>query len=599
MKVLGRLLGYLRPYWARVVLAAVSLVGETAMGLVVPWVIKQVIDVGLAQGDPTAIFLSALTIVGLGAVRSLFGFGQRYLSEWLSHRVAYDLRNQLYDRVQRLPFAYHDHTPIGQLISRATSDVESVQRFVGFGLVDGINTLLLAVSIIVILFRTNGELALIALAPLPLLVVVTIRFGRIIRPMFLGVHRQMGRVSEVIQENLVGIPVVKAFAREPYEMQKFDAVNRELLVRRLRLIRTWAANFPLMAVLISLSTALILWYGGRQVIAGRMTVGEVVAFNSYVVMLAMPVQRLGWIVNLTAMAMTAGQRIFEVLDTEPAIRNRPGAIVLPRLRGEVRFENVSFRYEGPAAPLRPDDGRPPPEPGDWILREISFEARPGQVIALLGETGSGKSTLVNLIPRFYEATSGRVLVDGYDVREVTLESLRRQIGIVLQEPFLFSATVRENIAYGRPDAPLEAVVEAARAAHAHDFIVELPDGYDTLVGERGVTLSGGQRQRVAIARALLMDPRILILDDATSSVDVETEHLIQEALARLMEGRTTFVIAHRISTVRRADLILVLEGGRIVERGTHAELLARGQRYAEICRLQLASVAVVGAGGGT
>jgi len=599
VKVLGRLLGYLRPYWARVVLAAVSLVGGTAMGLVVPWVIKQVIDVGLAQGDPTAIFLSALTIVGLGAVRSLFGFGQRYLSEWLSHRVAYDLRNQLYDRVQRLPFAYHDHTPIGQLISRATSDVESVQRFVGFGLVDGINTLLLAVSIIVILFRTNGELALIALAPLPLLVVVTIRFGRIIRPMFLGVHRQMGRVSEVIQENLVGIPVVKAFAREPYEMQKFDAVNRELLVRRLRLIRTWAANFPLMAVLISLSTALILWYGGRQVIAGRMTVGEVVAFNSYVVMLAMPVQRLGWIVNLTAMAMTAGQRIFEVLDTEPAIRNRPGAIVLPRLRGEVRFENVSFRYEGPAAPLRPDDGRPPPEPGDWILREISFEARPGQVIALLGETGSGKSTLVNLIPRFYEATSGRVLVDGYDVREVTLESLRRQIGIVLQEPFLFSATVRENIAYGRPDAPLEAVVEAARAAHAHDFIVELPDGYDTLVGERGVTLSGGQRQRVAIARALLMDPRILILDDATSSVDVETEHLIQEALARLMEGRTTFVIAHRISTVRRADLILVLEGGRIVERGTHAELLARGQRYAEICRLQLASVAVVGAGGGT
>jgi len=584
------LLGYLRPYWARVVLAAFSLVGGTAMGLVVPWVIKQVIDVGLARGDPVAIFLSALTIVGLGAVRALFGFGQRYLSEWLSHRVAYDLRNRLYDRIQRLPFAYHDHTPIGQLISRATSDVESVQRFVGFGLVDGINTLLLAVSILVILFRTNRELALIALAPLPILVVVAIRFGRIIRPMFLGVHRQLARVSEVVQENLVGIPVVKAFAREPYEMQKFDAVNRELLVRRLRLIRTWAANFPLMAVLISLSTALILWYGGRQVIAGRMTVGEVVAFNSYVVMLAMPVQRLGWIVNLTAMAMTAGQRIFEVLDTEPTIRNRPGAIVLPRLRGEVRFERVSFRYQGAGGLFRPDDGRPPPEPGAWILREVSFEARPGQVIALLGETGSGKSTLVNLIPRFYEATSGRVLVDGYDVREVTLESLRRQIGIVLQEPFLFSATVRENIAYGRPDAPLEAIVEAARAAHAHDFIVELPEGYDTLVGERGVTLSGGQRQRVAIARALLMDPRILILDDATSSVDVETEHLIQEALARLMEGRTTFVIAHRISTVRRADLILVLEGGRIVERGTHAELLARGRRYAEICRLQLASL---------
>ncbi|RMF29006.1 MAG: ABC transporter ATP-binding protein [Chloroflexi bacterium] len=590
MRVLGRLLGYLRPYWARVVLAAFSLVGGTAMGLVVPWVIKQVIDVGLARGDPMAIFLSALTIVGLGVVRALFGFGQRYLSEWLSHRVAYDLRNRLYDRIQRLPFAYHDHTPIGQLISRATSDVESVQRFVGFGLVDGINTLLLAVSILVILFRTNRELALIALAPLPILVVVAIRFGRIIRPMFLGVHRQLARVSEVVQENLVGIPVVKAFAREPYEMQKFDAVNRELLVRRLRLIRTWAANFPLMAVLISLSTALILWYGGRQVIAGRMTVGEVVAFNSYVVMLAMPVQRLGWIVNLTAMAMTAGQRIFEVLDTEPTIRNRPGAIVLPRLRGEVRFERVSFRYQGAGGLFRPDDGRPPPEPGAWILREVSFEARPGQVIALLGETGSGKSTLVNLIPRFYEATSGRVLVDGYDVREVTLESLRRQIGIVLQEPFLFSATVRENIAYGRPDAPLEAIVEAARAAHAHDFIVELPEGYDTLVGERGVTLSGGQRQRVAIARALLMDPRILILDDATSSVDVETEHLIQEALARLMEGRTTFVIAHRISTVRRADLILVLEGGRIVERGTHAELLAQGRRYAEICRLQLTSL---------
>jgi ATP-binding cassette subfamily B multidrug efflux pump len=637
MHVMRRLLGYLRPYRTRVALGVFCLLATSGFSLLVPWLIQSAIDIGL-NGDLARLsaeeaissgpmrwllnlrlergqtaFMAFLggSMVLLGILRSVFGFGQRYLSEWTSHRIAYDLRNVLYDHIQQLPFAYHDQTQTGQLISRVSSDVESIQRFAGFGLADVINTIILLVGILVILLSNSVTLTIVALLPLPILGLITVRFARVIRPQFLGIQAQMARLSEILQENLVGIQVVKAFTREPHEIEKFGSANRDLYERRVRLVRQWSINFPLMSFTISVSTALILLFGGLAVADGRLTVGTVVAFNSYVVMLGMPIQRMGWIINMAAMAVAAGERIFEVLDTEPAIRNRPDARRLATIKGEVRFEDVAFRYDEPQA-LRDvncgDNGRGLEEgyqlPSyqearriEWarqkatqlplILENIDLEAKPNQVIALVGPTGAGKSTVINLIPRFYEAICGRVTIDGLDVRELELQSLRRQTGIVLQDPLLFSTSVRENIAYGRPEAPQEAVTAAARAARAHRFIMELPDAYDTLVGERGVTLSGGQRQRIAIARALLMDPRILILDDSTSSVDAETEHLIQQALAELMQGRTTFVIAQRLTTVKKADLILVLEDGRIVERGTHDELVQMDGAYCKIYRLQL------------
>jgi len=422
------------------------------------------------------------------------------------------------------------------------------------------------------MLAAHWKLAFIALIPVPVIAGVSLNMGRTLRPMFKRRREQFGLVTTVLQENLTGVQVVKAFAREPHEITKFETVATELLKRRMRIIRTFAFNMPLTWALMLICTALVLWFGGRWVQAGELTIGTLVAFNSYVMLLSQPVRRLGFLANVTAEAIASGERIFEILDTEKSIQDRPGAVALPRLEGVVSFRDVSFCYDGSS---------------EWVLRHVDLEARPGQVVALLGATGSGKSTVINLIPRFYDVIEGRVMVDGYNVRAVTLESLRPQIGIVLQESLLFSATIRENIAYGRADATDKEIVATARAARAHDFIMEFPDGYDTLVGERGVTLSGGQRQRVAIARALLMDPRILILDDSTSSVDTETEYLIQQALQTLMEGRTTFVIAQRLQTVLNADQILVLDEGCIAERGTHEELLAQGGLYKEIYDLQL------------
>ena len=387
--------------------------------------------------------------------------------------------------------------------------------------------------------------------------------------------------------------VVKAFAREPFEIEKFDADAQAMMARRLAVLRLFALAMPLMSFLLTLSTAIVLLYGGRRVIAGELSLGSLVAFNSYLLMLGQPTQRLGWLVNQAAGAVASGGRIFETLDTPSAIEEKPNAVELPTLRGEVRFDDVRFAYAAtPSYGAMANgngrvDGRSDGSRAREALRGITFEARPNQIVALIGTIGSGKTTIVNLIPRFYDVTGGRVLVDGYDVRDVTLRSLRRQIGIVLQNTFLFSATIKENIAYGRPDASIDEIVAAAEAAHAHEFITSFEGGYDTVIGERGVTLSGGQRQRVAIARALLMDPRILILDDATSSVDTQTEYLIQQALRNLMQGRTTFIIAQRLSTLKSADQILVVHKGIVVEQGTHWELLELGGRYREIYDLQL------------
>ncbi len=580
LRTLWRLLAYLRPYAPRVALGYLCLLGVTALGLVVPWFVKQAVDLGLAQGAPSTLMVLAGGLLGLGLVRAVFSFGQRYLSAWLAHRVAYDLRNRLYDHIQNLSFAFHDHTHTGELMSRCTSDVSSVEALAGTGVAEFVNIALLLVAALVILFGIHAGLAAAALAPIPVLAFVTVRFGRRIGPLFQRVQEQHAAMTTILQENLSGIQVVQAFAREPYEIQRFRDANVELMRRRLATVREWSFNFPMMTFIISVSTAIILWYGGNLVNAGQLTVGTLVAFNSYLGMLAAPVQRMGWLVDMAADAVASGRRIFEILDTPSPVREKPHAVDLPPLAGRVEFRDVGFAYRD--------------EP---TLEGVSFVAEPGQITALVGGTGSGKSTIIHLIPRFYDVTRGQILVDGYDIRDVTLRSLRRQIGIVLQDTFLFSASIRENIAYGREDATEDEIIGAAKAAHAHEFIMQFPNGYDTLVGERGITLSGGQRQRVAIARALLMDPRILLLDDSTSSVDTETERLIQEALAHLMVGRTTFVIAQRLSTVMRAHQILVVERGRIVERGTHGELLALGGRYAVLYEQQIRPLAERGVAG--
>lgn len=569
--VYRRLLGYLRAYRRQVLLAYAGTLFATLLNLAVPQIIKDAIDTGLAQRRASALFVAGGLILGIALISSLASFAQRYFGEWLTYRVAYDLRNRFYDAVQYLPFAFHDRTHTGDLMSRATSDITESERFVGIGLIDLIATMLLVMGVIVAMVLESPSLSLLALVPIPVLVWTTLRFGGTVRPMFKLIQEQMGVLSATMQESMTGIGVVKAFAREPYELEKFDKDNDEWFVRRFNLIQVWANNWPFFTFLVSSSIFLLLWFGGPRALAGEITVGSLFALISYVLMLGGPVQRLGFLVNLAATAGASAARVFEIIDTPNEVADKPDAIPLEDARGEVTFEDVSFNYRE----------------GVQILSHITFYAKPGQTIALIGPTGSGKSTITNLLPRFYNASQGRILVDGHDVANLQLRSLRSHIGAVLQDPFLFSQTIGQNIAYGRPEASHQEIVEAAKAARAHDFIMSFPDQYDTWVGERGVTLSGGQKQRVAIARALLTDPRILILDDSTSSVDTETEHLIQEALALLMKGRTTFVIAQRLLTLKKADCILVLDRGAIVERGTHEELLARDGLYRHIYDLQL------------
>ncbi|MBP1702290.1 MAG: transporter related, partial [Chloroflexi bacterium] len=497
---------------------------------------------------------------------------QRYLGEWIATHVGYDFRNRLYDHIQNLSFSFHDHAQTGQLISRCIEDVRSIERFTGFGVVEIIRLGLLMIGIVTILFAKQPNLAWIALLPMIPLVLITSNFGKRVGKYFLHVDNTLGELSSRVQENVSGVQVVRAFAREPYEIDRFARTNRVLYFARVKVLSAFSKIMPTSHFLVSLSTILILWFGGLMVINGQMTVGEVVAFNSYLLMLAAPAQQLAWLVNLAGEAAAGVQRTYEVLDTQPDIQSPMDATVLPPLSGRVEFRDISFQYYQQVVPT---------------LEDIRLTVEPNQLIALIGPTGSGKTSLVNLIPRFYDVTSGSVLVDGVDVRQAELVSLRRQIGIVLQTSLLFSTTISENIAYGSPQADFEQIVTAAKAAQAHEFIEQLPEGYQTVVGERGVTLSGGQRQRIAIARALLMQPRILILDDSTSSVDMETERLIQQALDELMRGRTTFVIAHRLSTVRRADMIVVMDGGRIFQRGTHTDLLTQGGLYRQIYELQL------------
>jgi len=542
------------------------------LNLLVPRIIQTVIDDGLSRGDTRYLIRAAVLLFGLGLASAILNLGNRYGSEWIAARVGYDLRNRMYDHVQHLPFTYHDHVQSGQLISRCIEDVRSIERFAGGAVADLVRFVLLTAGIIYIMVSANPLLAGIALLPMLPLSLMTAIFGTKVGGLFFIVDNAVGEVSNRLQENVVGVQVVRAFARENYEIKRFDAANKEVFKSWIHVIDEWAKIMPTTNWLTAISIILILWFGGRMVMDGTLTVGAIVAFNAYILMLAEPAQQLTGLVNAGGEAAAGAQRVFEVLDTQPAIESSVDAVKLENLRGEIEFRDVALKYK---------------DEKTASLNGINLRVEPNRIVALIGPTGSGKTSFVNLIPRFYDVTDGQVMVDGVDVRDMHLVSLRKQIGIVLQTSLLFSDTIKANIAYGRPDATMEEIIAAAKAVQAHEFIEGFTNGYETIVGERGVTLSGGQRQRVAIARALLMDPRILILDDSTSSVDTQTEKLIQAALDTLMEGRTTFVIAHRLSTVRRADMILVMDKGQIVERGTHDELLARGGLYKEIHDLQL------------
>ncbi|MCS6870226.1 MAG: ABC transporter ATP-binding protein/permease [Anaerolineae bacterium] len=515
---------------------------------------------------------AALIIVAFAVMRGAFSFLQAYMAEKTSQGIAFDMRNEIYAKIQRLSFSYHDRNQTGQLITRAVDDVEKLRLFLAQGLVLAAQAVLLLGATLIILLLTNWRLTLAILPVLPVALILFMIFGAISQPLFFQVQARLSKVNTILQENLAGIKVVKAFVRERYEQGRFGEAARDLLEWQLRVGRTFSFLFPLVFLTAQVGQAVILYFGGSQIISGTLNLGEYQSFSLYLVFVFFPIGQLGFIVSLMAQASASAARIFEILDAKSEVTNAPDAVPLGEIKGHVEFRNVTFRYFGSSAP---------------VLSHVSFTVQPGQTVALLGATGSGKTTIINLIPRFYDVTEGAVLVDGMDVRKVTLESLRSQIGIVLQETTLFSGTIRENIAFGRPEASLEEVIAAAKAASAHDFIMSFPQGYDTPVGERGATLSGGQKQRIAIARALLLNPRILILDDSTSNVDLMTEYQIRKALDQLMKGRTSFVIAQRISTVLNADLILVLDKGQIVASGKHEELLETCELYAEIYSSQL------------
>ncbi len=571
LRIYMRILALLRPHWLQSLGAVACLGLSTGLSLIIPWLIADVIDTGMKHGQLSNLLFVALAILVSSAFRGLFAYGQGYLSQSVSNLVAYDLRNQVYDHLQKLSFAFHDESETGQLMSRLTVDIEAVRNFITLGLLRSLLTLVTFAAITVILFRLDAYLALVTLISVPMLVFLSVQVARRLRPLWMNVQNENGALGTVLQESLSGVRVVKAFAREDFEIAKFGAKNQELRTLNMSAMRLSAWNQPLMVLVINIITVLIVWIGGVAVIGNHLSIGVLAAITQYILLLNTPVRAFGFMVTWFMRGLSGGERIFSVLDVQSTITDAPHARMLKNVQGHVAFEHVSFAYNK----------------GPEVLHDITIAAKPGQIIALLGATGSGKSTILSLLPRFYDPTQGRLTVDGNDIREVTQHSLRQNIGLVLQDVFLFNATLRDNIAYGVANATDEQIFAAAKIARLHDFALTLPDGYDTWVGERGVTLSGGQKQRVAIARTLLLDPRILVLDDSTSSVDMETEYLIQQALDAVMHGRTTFVVASRLRTIKNADQILILDKGRIIERGTHKSLLALDGDYTRLYDLQL------------
>ncbi len=578
-----RLIPYMKPYKGRITLAWLCVLFAGVFVMVSPLLVRYAIDFGLdpqrdatgrligLNGDEKLLLLGAAAIILFAIGRGVAAFGQQYLGESVGQSVAYDIRNQIYDNLQRLSYAYHDKVQTGQIMSRATQDVENIRMFINMGALRFAYIMLMLAISIVGMFVINWQLALVSIVSLPILAWRSIVTSRRLRPLWLEIQQNQAEMTQVAEEGLTGIRVVKAFSREPFESKKFaDAARKQADLSYTSSV-IQARNQPLLQGISAAQVGLTVGVGAWMVSKGNAQASDIIAFTLWLNLLQLPMRTIGFIINIFARCISSAERVFELIDAQSVVQEKPDAKPLENVAGHVVFNNVSFGYDNLSA----------------VLSNVNIDAKPGQVIALLGPTGSGKSTVVNLIPRFYDVTEGAITIDGIDVRDVTIESLRRNIGIVQQDVFLFIGTIRDNIAYGRPNATQEEIERAAKAARIHDFIVSLPYGYDEWVGERGVTLSGGQKQRIAIARTLLLDPRILIFDDSTASVDTQTEFLIQQALQELMKGRTTFVIAQRLRTVIRADEIIVLDRGRVVQRGKHAELLEQEGLYRRIFDLEL------------
>lgn len=572
-----RSLAFMRSYRLVATAAVLAVLGASVADLVAPQLLRRIIDDGIAQGNFTLIWQNALILIGVAIAGGVASFLQAYLSARASHGVAFDMRNTIFTKLQSLSFSYHDQAQTGQLITRVTSDVDLVREFVGGGLVQAISALLLLIGAVTFLFMTDVRLAGIALLVVPATLAILLIFVRRLGPMFRESQARLAALNTVLQENVAGIRVVKAFSREEFESTRYDEKNRALLDQGMKVRRTVANAFPLLFSMGTFGVILVTAFGALQIVRGDLSVGELVAFTSYLFLLLQPLFIIGFGAQAIARSGASAERLFEILDAPLDVTEREDPVALPPLTGRIEFRDVHLRYPGATRE---------------ILTGVNLTVEPENTVAIVGSTGSGKTSIVNLIPRFYDASSGSVLIDGYDVRDVRLSDLRRAIGVVMQDSVLFSGTVRENIAYGQPDASDSQIETAARAAQAHDFIMELPEGYDTRVGERGVRLSGGQRQRIAIARALLIDPKILIMDDSMSNVDAHTEARLRTQLAALMHGRTTLIVAQRLSTVRKADAILVVDDGKIVDQGTHDDLLDRSCIYAEIAKSQLAGPGV-------
>ncbi len=566
MSFIRRLSKYILRNWPAMALSIGCMIVTTYINVYIPQLSGTVIRDILKIGDFSLLVSTVIQILVLTGVLGAFSFIQRYANGYFSQKVVYEIRNDVFKSIQRQSFAFFDKVETGQLMSRATTDVDRIRGFLGWQLMMFINSMFLFVGVVTSMVLIDFELTVLSFSIIPFLSITFAVFGKRIRLVIHTARERFGALTSILWENITGVRIVRSFAREEYEKQKFHGPNEDYYNMMMQAAKLRSVFMPLSSLIGGLIMAVIYWYGGIHVINSRLTIDQLFVFSSYVLMLTRPISMLGMIWSEYQTMLAGGQRVFEIIDAMPEVGEKPNAVNIPPVKGHVVFENVSFGY---------DKDR-------LILNNVNLVVNPNETVALLGPTGSGKSTVIRLLPRFYDVTSGRILVDEYDIRDVKIESLRKQMGIVSQETFLFNRTVKENIAYGKPNATMDEIVGVAKIARAHDFIINLPNGYDTIIGERRVNLSGGQQQRVAIARALLMDPRILILDDSTSSIDVDTEYEIQQALSALLRNRTTFVITQRISTIRNADKIVVLENGRIVEDGDHKSLMAKKGSYYKI-----------------